>query len=856
MEMRRTLKASAVWATLIWVACSFVGITGQPKAAELEEIAVSFEVPKILTKDIFVRYDGVSMYLPIVEIFQLLDINVRIDPQTKALSGFFLNRENVYVVDPKGFKATVRSSEYPLLPSDCFVDGNTVFLKMELFQTIFGLNMQFDFSLLRIALPLNEEFPSYRRLMRQKAREKLVKSEEALRNVRAVPTKRDYFSGGVADWLISANPIGGGGHYFDLTLGSMILGGDFSLSGSGNSVTGFDTDHMTYRWRYTFDPNPLATQAEFGNVYPVGPLGRAMKGALLTNRPVVPRTHFQTIHVTGKLEAGWEAELYLDNKLVDFAVSDQTGEYDFTVDLVYGSSVMTLKLYGPNGEVRSEEQEIRIPYNLVPRGTTEYTLGAGSVVTPFGKRPHMQSSAYYGITSRFTVGAGADLALAPQNQEKMLYAAEATYQIFRSLTATGSFAPNTQAHFGLNYSLPSFASASAGFTRFYDNPYNVTLRQISNATFSISAPFKIRNRYLGVRFYVALDKYASFRSITTNCGLNSSFWLFHFNYLGKYKITSYPDRDMRSMASQMLVSADLLRWLRPQFRIDYDHELNTVSRYGVYLNKRMFRTGQVTLSYERNPIVKSNSVMVTFNIFNQAAYFSSRMLYTDSRVSMSQMQRGSVRYDRVRGAIRFDRRSGVGYGAAVVRPFLDENNDGAVSKGESYLPGVRARISGVGGRAMGRNRWYYYDGLRPYDSYTVQIDPSSLDDPTLRPVYENFKVSLTPNVVTTVDVPIVAASDISGTVYRETAQGKFGLGGIKVKVLNISRDIITELTTFNNGEFYYLGLVPGSYRAYVDPEQLAQFGYTTSPESLQFEIKPAAKGTSIENIDFSLVPLP
>jgi hypothetical protein len=308
------------------------------------------------------------------------------------------------------------------------------------------------------------------------------------------------------------------------------------------------------------------------------------------------------------------------------------------------------------------------------------------------------------------------------------------------------------------------------------------------------------------------------------------------------------------MASQMLLSADLFRWLRPQFRIDYDHELNTVSRYGIYLNKRMFRTGQITLSYERNPIVKSNSFMLTFNVFNQVAYFSSRMLYNDQRVSMSQMQRGSVRYDRVRGAVSFDRRSGVGYGAAVVRPFLDENNDGEVSKGETYLPGIRARISGVGGRPVGQNRWYFYEGLRPYDDYVVQIDPSSLDDPTLKPVYENFKVSLTPNVVTTVDVPIVAASDASGMVYRETSQGKFGLGGIRVKLLNISRDIITEVTTFNNGEFYYLGLVPGSYRAYIDHEQLAQYDYTTAPESIQFEIKPSAKGTSIQNLDFSLVP--
>jgi len=856
-DVRRTRergprKARLVGVALLILTCAY----GSGQAAALEEIAVDFEIPKVLSKDILVRYDGTAMYLPVVEIFELLDINCSLSPQTKRLSGFFISKDNVYQIDPSAFKATVRKREFPLLSSDCFVDGDEMFLKLELFQTLFEMNMQFNFSLLRVVLPLNEDLPSYQKFKRQKAREKLRKAETSLHNVQTVLPKREYFAGGVADWLLSASPVGGGGHFFDLSLGSMLLGGDFSLSGSGNSVNGFDADQLTYKWHYAFDRNRYVTQAELGTVYTVGPLARGLKGVSLTNRPVVRRIYFQTIHLTGKLEPGWEAELYIDNKLVDYAGSDQTGEYDFTVDLVYGSSVMTLKFYGPNGEVRSEEREVRIPYTLVPRGATEYTVGAGSIVTPFGKRPHVLSSAYYGVTSRLTLGASADLPVSPRGQERFLYSAEATYQLPINLTVNGAFSPDNLAQVSLNYTLPSFVTTGASFTRFYDSPYSTTQQQIHNATFFVSAPFRIRRQYLGARFYISVDKYAAFKSTSMNGGLNGSISLLHFNYLGKYKITSYPERNMRSMASQALLSADLLRWLKPQFRIDYDHEENTVARYGVYLNKRVFRTGQVTLSYERNPIAKSNSVMLTLNFFNRAAYFSSRVLYSENRVSMNQMQRGSIRYDRVGGALRFDRRGGVGQGTAVVRPFLDSDDDGVVDAGESYLPGVRAKISGASGRIMGRDRLYYYDGLRPYDDYTVQIDPTSLDDPTLKPAYENFKVSLNPNVVTTVNVPIVVASDISGKVERETPSGKVGIGGILVKILNISKDIVTELTTFNNGDFYFLGLVPGSYRAYVDPKQLAQFGYTTSPESIQFEIQPSAKGLSIENIDFTLVQMP
>jgi hypothetical protein len=270
------------------------------------------------------------------------------------------------------------------------------------------------------------------------------------------------------------------------------------------------------------------------------------------------------------------------------------------------------------------------------------------------------------------------------------------------------------------------------------------------------------------------------------------------------------------------------------------------------LNHRILKTGQLTLSYERNPVAKSNSVMLTLNFFNSVASFTSRVLNSDGRFSVNQAQRGSIRYDRIGGAVRFDRRNAVGYGAAVIRPFLDANNDGQVDNGETYFTGLKARISGIGGRTLGRDRLYYYDGLRPYDDYMVQIDATSLDDPTLKPAFDNLKVRVSPNVVTSIDVPVVVASDMSGNVSVLSLAGKVGVGGLHLKVLNLSKDIVTEISTFNNGDFYYLGLVPGHYRAFVDPQQLGQYGYVSTPESVEFEVKASDKTSSIENIDFVL----
>ncbi|MBU0982511.1 MAG: hypothetical protein KKA42_01475, partial [candidate division Zixibacteria bacterium] len=197
---------------------------------------------------------------------------------------------------------------------------------------------------------------------------------------------------------------------------------------------------------------------------------------------------------------------------------------------------------------------------------------------------------------------------------------------------------------------------------------------------------------------------------------------------------------------------------------------------------------------------------------------------------------------------------GVGYGSAVVRPYHDANFNGRMDPEEEELAGLRARISGVGGRPVGENQNFFYDRLRPYDEYVVQIDQYSLDDPTMRPSYENYKVMFSPNVVTSIDVPIVTASEISGKVERVLPDGRAGQGGVVIHVVNLSKDVLTEITTFSDGEYFYLGLLPGKYRAYIDEAQLSRLGYTADPPSIEFEVAPTEGGDVIENASFLLVP--
>jgi hypothetical protein len=233
---------------------------------------------------------------------------------------------------------------------------------------------------------------------------------------------------------------------------------------------------------------------------------------------------------------------------------------------------------------------------------------------------------------------------------------------------------------------------------------------------------------------------------------------------------------------------------------------------------------------------------------------TSRAQRIGKQVYVSQVQRGSIQYDQDVHAFRFDRRNSVGYGVAVVRPFMDVNDNGKREENETLLPGVKAKISGASGVPSGSKKTYYYNSLRPYDKYIVQVDQFSIDDPTLKPTNDNYSVTINPNMVNAINIPIVTVSDVSGLIERQTPQGNSGTGGIKVLFTNLSKEVTTTVQTFSNGEYYYLGLLPGMYRAEIDPAQLTKYGYVTEPVYREFEIKPGASGMSLEAINFLLVP--
>jgi hypothetical protein len=846
------LKYRTVAAILsgLLLTCMLFTPQADAQSGRTEEIIVKLDIPRLLQKDIFAHYDGENIYAPLLELFSLLEISAKADMEKKRFTGKYLYQNNDFEIDIPKYKARCSGREL-IFDSTWYVLTDTdLFLRLDIYESLFDIKVFFNFSDLSIYIPLKEDFPIYQKLKRDKAHKKLLEARVASIDAHEIPRAREYLRAGTADWTIAATPVGQSGHYFGLNLGCMLMGGDVSLSGTGNTQTGVRGDQIRYRWHYYFNNLKYLTQAEVGEVNTDNYLARSLKGIKITNRPQARRKYFQTIVIEDNIGPGWEVELYVNNKLVDFAHTGSDGEYRFVVDIEYGSSRIDLKMYGPDGRILTDERFISVPFTLLPKGEYEYTLAVGESERYGKSNNYLQLNAFYGLLKFITLGMSTDYPLEKRDNEKPLTAAEMTFNLTGNFLLNGAHSPGNSSRLNLDFRKPSLIGLNLRYTKYYENEYLNRNNRLSNLSLTLSSPMRILSTYLGPRVRLSMDKYPDYTQQIMTYSFKLRIHKFHMSYIGSYKRADYPTRIETDQKSKVLLSTSILRLMRPQVGVNYNHETNEISRLGFYINKRIFRTGQLTFAFERNPEAKLDLFMVTFNIYTDFANFTSRVVKSANRTGYTQTQRGSVRFDQNSKSFRFLRNNGVGSGSAIIWPFHDENYNGTLDDNEELLPELRARI--VGGARIHRrdDKLYYYDNLRPYDDYIVEIDRYSLDNPMLCPSHENFRVSVNPNMVTEINVPIVTAGEIAGSVDRQIPGATVGVGGIKITIINETTNKETELTTFNNGEFFYLGLVPGLYRAYIDPEQLERFGYISDPPYIKFQIKSISGGDYFGNAKF------
>ncbi|MEP7235332.1 MAG: hypothetical protein ABI778_08560, partial [Ignavibacteriota bacterium] len=198
----------------------------------------------------------------------------------------------------------------------------------------------------------------------------------------------------------------------------------------------------------------------------------------------------------------------------------------------------------------------------------------------------------------------------------------------------------------------------------------------------------------------------------------------------------------------------------------------------------------------------------------------------------------------------------VSRGGLEVVPFIDENDNGKYDDGEVIVKhyGIEQPPGTLYEQSNGILRIF---DLEPYKKYVVKTTAENTDNISLVSKFQTFAFTPPANGFARVEIPLSSAGQISGYVFLGGAKDE-AIGGARIKIYNrdgadTSEVKLTEdLLSYSSGEYFYLGLAPGKYRAILDPKQMEILHYSAIPPYIDFELKHKEEGDIIEGLDFTL----
>lgn len=581
------------------------------------------------------------------------------------------------------------------------------------------------------------------------------------------------------------------------------------------------------------DVSGFSTQLASGNT-----IGR---GASITNRPLQRPDNFDRTSFRGELPVGWDAELYRNGELLAFAIDRADGRYEFAdVPLQYGRNAFEIVLYGPQGQIRREDQMVTVGLDSIPPQTTWYAAsvnqeGRDLIGLPAGKA--VGTGAWRGS---FALERGIDTltslsvsahslglrALGPGQNLQVARRNFADVSLRRALgPALLEFSGSTDFQ---NGSATRFAVLSElGRTSFrlestkaFGGYWSDRVQKGVNGDHSLSAfhGFSLGRTILPVSLtahYVTRDTGVD----TINISNRISTRIGRFNITNttswrKDKVPFGPDPPS-SIQSSLLANARIgtIRFRgEGRFRIKPDaafdsatlvaewdgsgsgrHEANWRAELGYEPGQKRARLG---LGYVRR--------------YDKFALNTSVEVATDGAVAAGLDLAFSLGPDpRAGGGLRVSSSRLAAQGQALVRVFRDENGDGIRQPGEARAKDVEilAGRTAVYGKTDA-NGELVVEELAPFQPVLVGIDASSLGDPLIQPASPGTVVTPRPGVSVVLELPLVAAGEVDGTLVKD---GGGGLEGVDLELVNASGMVVGRTRSDFDGFFLFEGVPYGSY---------------------------------------------
>jgi len=822
---------------------------------QYDEFPVYVSVPYVGVTEIDAVISGEEVFLSVNGLFDFLKIKNLPSQNLEKISGFFINPDDTYIIDRVNNSIVFGNRTITLSEGDLIRSETNLYLRSDYFGKVFGLDCRFSFRDLTVTIDTKLELPRIREMRQDEMRKNITRLKGDISVDTTIGRSYPAFRFGMADWSVYASEQPGGlaDGRLNLSLGSVIAGGEATASLTFYTETAFSEKQQYYMWRHVNNDRAWLRQIMAGKIttQAISSLYNPVVGVQLTNSPTTFRRSFGTYTLTDRTEPDWTVELYVNNVLVDYVKADASGFFTFEVPLVYGNTIVKLKFYGPWGEERTREQNISIPYNFLPHKEFEYTVSAGFVEDSTWSR-FSRSTVRYGATRSLTLGGGVEYLSSVTDRPVMPFV-DASLRVTNNLLISGEYTHGVRSKGTLTYRLPSNIQLDLIYTKYDKDQKAISYNYLEERKASVSLPLKIKRM-------AAYSRLSYYQIIFPGSQYTTAEWLLAGSFPGvSTNLTTYgifSEYFDPNIYSNLSLGFRLPGYFTIMPQVQYNYSRRELLSTRISVEKRLFEKGYLNASYEHNFSSNMNTAELGIRYDFSFAQAGVSARQTNDQTTLVQYARGSLINDRKSSFLKADNRTNVGRGGISILAFLDLNANGVRDQGEPKAAGLNLRSNSGRVEFSDKDSIIHITGMEPYVKHFIELDESNFDNISWRIPKKSIAVIADANMLKLIEIPINVVGEATGTVMLETNGRKAGLSRIIMNFIDSDGVIIARALTEEDGYFSYFGLTPGDYHLGVDTAQLKRLKMTSEPVSRSFSIMKNTEGDFINGLDFTLNKIP
>jgi len=563
---------------------------------DYEEISILMNIQQLGTIEIPAIIRNQEIFLPVTDMFDVLKIKNTPSGRFDSVSGFFINQIASYFIDYPNSRIKYLGKVYELKPNDLVRTETNLYLRINYFGDIFGLECKFNFRSLTVNLTTQLELPVIKELRLEQIRNNMNRLKGKVKADTIIKRGYPVFHFGMTDWsVIGTQQIKGPADTMvNLGLGGIIAGGEANVFLNYSTSEPFTERQQQYLWRFANNDYHFLKQAIAGkiNSQATSSIYAPVVGVQFTNTPTTYRLSFGTYTLADHTKPGWTVELYVNNALVNYTKADASGFFQFEVPMVYGNTEVKLRFYGPYGEETTSVKSISIPFNFLPAKEVEYTVSGGVVEDAAGSR-FAKANLNYGLSRRLTIGGGIEYLSSVTSGNTMPFL-NFSLRLASSLLITGEYTYGVRWKGIMSYRLRSNFQIDLNYIKYVPGQTAINFNYLEERKAILSYPVRGRNfsSYMRLtldQIILPISQYTTAEFLLSGgfFGISTNFTTYAL-FSGSAKPTVYSNLSLGYRLPKGFT-------LTPQTQ--YDYNLNRFISVKCELEKRIFRNGSVNASF-------------------------------------------------------------------------------------------------------------------------------------------------------------------------------------------------------------------------------------------------------------------